>query len=292
MGNTVKEIHSGKTGKAKRETLRSKVLEVLKISTVPAVLKRIIEVTEDPKSGISDLENIIERDQAIATRVVAVSNAVFYGFPRKINTIDQAILVLGFEMVKGLAISTTLFSFLKNNKTNSVISSLWGHSFEVAMAAGMLARRTGMVSKETAFLAGLIHDIGRPLLLQILSKEYLEVCSFDRNCIEREAEVFGADHAEVGEWFVDKCKLPEDCTLAVKYHHRPEKCLEEMEAIPPLAQIIYLANLIVTEPREKYAYCSPVHAHILASLKLTGDELLGFSEKIAAKRDEIRAFYD
>ncbi|MBW7956527.1 MAG: HDOD domain-containing protein [Deltaproteobacteria bacterium] len=292
MGNTVKEIHSGKTGKAKRETLRSKVLEILKISTVPAVLKRIIEVTEDPKSGISDLEYIIERDQAIASRVVAVSNAVFYGFPRKINTIDQAILVLGFEMVKGLAISTTLFSFLKNNKTNSVIASLWGHSFEVAMAAGMLARRTGMVSKETAFLAGLIHDIGRPLLLQILSKEYLEVCSFDRNCIEREAEAFGADHAEVGEWFVEKCKLPEDCTIAVKYHHRPEKCLEEMNTISPLAQIIYLANLIVTEPREKYAYCSPVHAHILASLKLTGDELLGFAEKIAAKRDEIRSFYD
>lgn len=292
MANTVKEIHSRKTGKEKRESLRSKVLEVLKVSTIPSVLKRIIEVTEDPKSGISDLEYIIERDQAIASRVVAVSNAVFYGFPRKINTIDQAILVLGFEMVKGLAVSTTLFSFLKNNKTNSVISSLWAHSFEVAMAAGMLARRTGMVSKETAFLAGLIHDIGRPILLQLLNKEYLEVCSFDRNCIDREAEVFGADHAEVGEWFVEKCKLPGDCTLAVKYHHRPEKCLEEMETIPPLAQIVYLANLIVTEPREKYAFCSPVHAHILAALKISGDELAGFAEKIAASRDEIRAYYD
>ncbi len=289
MSNTV-TIHSGEVIDAKKNALRAKVIEILKISTIPSVLKKIIAVTEDPYSGVCDLETVIEHDQAIATRVVAVSNAVFYGFPRKINSIHQAILVLGFDMVKGLAISTTIFESV-NTRSKAVLASLWAHSFEVAMASVMIARKSGKVNNEIAFLAGLLHDIGRPILLQVLNKEYLEVCAFDRNCIDREREVFGADHAEVGAWFLEKSKLPEECENAILFHHTPEECLEKTGAIPPLVEIIHLANIVATEQKERYALLSPAHANILNDLGLTGEDLAKTSEEIAGMRDEIRSYY-
>lgn len=291
MSNNTVTIHTGEITDAKKNSLRTKVLEILKVSTVPSVLKKIIEVTEDPDSEVGDIERVIEHDQAVASRVVAVSNAVFYGFPRKINSIHQAILVLGFDMVKGLAISTTIFEGL-NTRARSVLSSLWAHSFEVAMASVMIARKSGKINSEIAFLAGLLHDIGRPLLLQVLNKEYLEVCAFDRNCLGRERQVFGADHAEVGAWFLEKSKLPEECERAIKYHHTPEECLEKMHTIPALVGIVYLANAVVTEHKEKYALLSPLHARVLKDLNLTGEDLEKFSLEIACIRDEIRSYYD
>ena len=290
MSNTV-TIHNGEITDSKKSLLRAKVLEILKVSTVPSVLKKIIEVTEDTNSGVCDLEAVIEHDQAIAARVVAVSNAVFYGFPRKINSIHQAILVLGFDMVKGLAISTTIFEAM-NTRARSFLASLWGHSFEVAMASVMISRQSGKVNNEIAFLAGLLHDIGRPILLQVLNKEYLEVCAFDRNCVEREREVFGADHAEVGAWFLDKSKLPEECEHAILFHHAPEECLEKTGGIPALVEIVYLANIVVTEQKEKYALLSPVHWRVLKDLNLTGEDLEKFSAEIAGLRNEIRSYYD
>lgn len=275
----------------KKNSLRSRVLELFKISTIPSVLKKIIEITEDPRSGISDLEAVIEHDPAIASRVVSVSNAVFYGFPRKINSIHQAILVLGFDMVKGLAVSSTIFN-VATPKTRTVLSSLWCHSFEVAVASVMIAKRSGRVNQEIAFLAGLLHDIGRPILLQLLSREYLEICAFDRNRIEKEQEAFGADHAETGSWFVEKCKLPEDCVQAIRFHHTPEECLERTKRLPPLVEIIYLANLVVTEHREKYALFSPMHADILKSLVINGEYLEQCAEEISGLRGEIRAYYN
>lgn len=275
----------------RKEALRLKIQEIMKISTVPSVLKRILEVTDDPRSGVSDLEKVIEHDQAIAARVVAVSNAVFYGFPRKISSITQAILVLGFEMVKGLAISTTVFNSVQTRDRSSLVA-LWTHSFETAMASVLIAQKTGLVNKESAFLAGLLHDIGRPIIFQTCGHEYLELCAFDRNCLTKEEEVFGASHAEAGAWFADKCKLPEDCVKAIRHHHSPEACMEGNTPLPPLVAIVYLANLIVSEAREPYALVSPeAHSRILGQLKLTPQELELFAQEISALRGAISSYY-
>ena len=155
MANTVKNLDHAEALRLKKEELRSKIEAVTRVSTIPSMMKKIMEVAEDPGSAVADLEKLIERDQAIASRVVAVSNAVFYGFPRKINSISQAIMVLGFEMVKGLAVSTAVFN-VKQPRLARELSALWAHSFECAMASVLLARHSGLVTRESAFLAGLL----------------------------------------------------------------------------------------------------------------------------------------
>lgn len=248
MANTVKYFTPEETRRLKKEELRSRVLEIIKISTIPSMMKKIMEVAEDPSSSVSDLEKLIEHDPAIAARVVGVSNAVFYGFSRKINSISQAILVLGFDMVKGLAVSTTVFNIRQPGFARE-LAALWGHSFECAMASVLLARKTGLVTKESAFLAGLLHDIGMPIMVQTCGVTYIESYTAGEGSCEKEEESFGASHAESGAWFADKCKLPPDCVMAIRHHHRPSGCPKDNNKTPVLVCITYLANIIAKGKR-------------------------------------------
>lgn len=282
-----------------KDVLRAKVNELVKISSIPTVLKKIMEITENDNSSVSDLESVIEHDQALALRVVGISNAVFYGFPRKISSISQAILVLGFEMVKGLAISMVVFKGLTGDKRCNV-SLLWQHSFEVATASTLIVQRTGLVNRDSAFLAGLLHDIGRPIIFQLFGKNYLEVSAPDTaGLLVLEEESFGAAHPEAGAWFADKCKLPEDCVKAIRYHHNPEIYHIHAEAagnpLSSIVPIVYLADLIVSDSNSlssKYTVISPDHAYFLKSLNLNGEALLEIKETMEGLKEEIRGYYN
>jgi len=250
MANTVKNLDHAESFRLRKAGLRSKIEEITKVSTIPSMIKKVMEVTEDPASAVSDLEKLIEQDQAIASRVVAVSNAVFYGFPRKINSISQAIMVLGFEMVKGLALSTTVFT-MKQPRLARQLGALWTHSFECAMASALLAGRSGLVTRESAFLAGLLHDIGKPLMVQACGDGYLETLAKAGLSSEKEEEIFGANHAEAGAWFAEKCKLPVDCVMSILHHHAPSGYIRETTRNPALVQTTYLANVTAIGKKEE-----------------------------------------
>ena len=110
MQTTVQTYDDAQTKLFRKDALKARINAMTNVSTVPVVLKQIMELTGNPNTVIHDLVAAIERDQAIAMKVVAASNAAFYGFSKKVNTVSQAILVLGFDMVKGLAITTTVFN--------------------------------------------------------------------------------------------------------------------------------------------------------------------------------------
>lgn len=270
----------------RKDALREKVNGMMNVSTVPTVLKKIMDLTGNPNTVIHDLVKVIERDQAIAMRVVAASNAAYYGFSGKIRTISQAILILGFDLVRGLAITTTVFNSMPSEEKERLLE-LWAHSFETAQAAALIAQRTGAIEKESAFLAGLFHDIGRPVLLQACDNDS-GISPFDRNTFEEEEKAFGADHAEVGSWFAGRFKLPEDGTLAIRYHHKPEACAKPTK-LPHMVAIIYLANRIVAG--NETSAPSPEHEGILASLKLTKEDLAMIGEEIAGFKETVRSYY-
>lgn len=270
MANTVKIFNPEEEKRLRKENLRIMILDLIKVSTIPSVMKRVMDVADDPTTGVSDLEKVIENDPAIASRVVAVSNAVFYGFPRKINSIPQAILVLGFEMVKGLAISTTVFNTSQPGAAKG-LAAIWAHSFKCAMASVLVARKTGLLTKESAFLAGLLHDIGRPIMVQACGEKYLDVTGARGCSLAEEEEAFGANHAEAGAWFADKCKLPDDCVAAIKHHHcQPKKA--DGEKLPVLVPVTFLANLIALDE------INPDCACLKEALSATGLSVEEFEE--------------
>ena len=286
MQTTVETYDDAQTKLFRKEALRARINAMTNVSTVPVVLKQIMELTGNPNTDIHDLVAAIERDQAIAMKVVAASNAAFYGFSKKVNTVSQAILVLGFDMVKGLAITTTVFNSIPGSGKKRLLS-LWAHSFEVAQAAMLVSRKTGLIAPEPAFFAGLLHDLGYPVLFHACGED-TGTDPFGDNSIEDEVEAFGASHSEAGAWFAERFNLPEECADAIRYHHNPEDSAKP-EELAPLVAITYLANIAVTG-RERAAL-SPDHDAIMSSLKITDEDLEAIAEEIRGQREKTNSFY-
>jgi HD-like signal output (HDOD) protein len=285
-----KETEAGKK-------LKQKVDSLVRISTIPISLRKILEVIEDEYSSHRDLVKAIEHDQALASRMVSMANSAFYGYARDVKDIQTAITILGFNMVRNLAISTSLF---KLNGNHGIIADklrkLWRHSYEVAVASALIAERTGLAKKDEAFLAGLITDIGRVILYQIFGEVYMKVSNYGREgLLIREEEAFGGDHQQVASWFLDHYKFPKETVVCQRHHHHPEKYLSNYRAgTMQLIPIVYLADIITTDNREGFEYDliqSAVHEDIMASIYFDDAGVEEIKEALCNMEDAINSFY-
>ncbi len=274
----------------KRAKLMERVYGMVDLSTIPIILAKVTAVAEDPESSREELVKVLEHDQTLAAKVIELSNAAFYGHSRQIQTLNEAVALLGFEAVKGLAISSTIFSEISKGAGGKLVI-FWRHSFEVARTAMILARMTGEARPERTFLAGLLHDIGRPILYQFFGDDYIATSEVSKNLVSDEEFYYGASHADVGSWFADKCRFPEDLVMAIRLHHIPESHLLDQNFYLPL---VYLADYIVSDdgtgPGIDHIH-SPEHDKILRILNLNDESLEALKEKIAETQTQAQNYY-
>ncbi len=206
--------------------LKEKIQSIVRLPALPAVSMEVVNLVDNPRSSAASLARVISKDQVLTARLLKIANSPFYGFPRRIATIDFAIVVLGFDALKDIVISVSLLSAL--NKQDSKFfdpRAFWDH----CVAAGAAARRFShdfnyRVSGE-AFVAGLLHDIGILIETQYFTREFREVVKMMKtrsiSFIEAEKEIFGATHADIGSWLAERWNLPEQLVEAIKFHHNP-----------------------------------------------------------------------
>ena len=274
----------------KRVTLMERVYKVVELSTIPTILARVTAVAEDPESSREDLVKVLERDQTLAAKILGLSNTAYYGHSRNIQTLNEAVSLLGFEAVKGLAISSTIFSEISKGAGDKLVI-FWRHSFEVARAAMILAMMVGEARPERAFLAGLLHDIGRPILYQFFGDDYIATSEVSTDLISDEELYYGASHADVGSWFADKCCFPEDLVMSIRLHHMPESHLLDPNFYLPL---VYLADYIISDYGEGEGVDkihSPEHEKLLSILNLTDESLTTLKEKIEDEHTQAEDYY-
>jgi HD-like signal output (HDOD) protein len=277
--------------------LKRKVEELVRLSTIPISLRKILEVIEDERASHKDLVAAIEHDHALATRIVSMANSAFYGYAREVRDIQTAVTILGFNMVRNLAISTSLFKLNGNHGAMAdKLRKLWAHSYEVAVASSVIAERTGLVKKDEAFLSGLIADIGRVILYQIYGEVYMKVSNYGREgLLIREEEAFGGDHQAVGAWFLNHYKFPKECVIAMQNHHNPEKFLSNYRAgTLQVIPIVYLADIITTRGREGFEFdlaLSASHEEIMESIYFDEAGAQELAEMMENMEDSINGFY-
>ena len=150
--------------------------ELQDLPPLPAVIVRVMQTINDPNTSAADLNRLISADQALASKVLRLVNSSYYGFPRKISTITNAVVILGFNTVRNLTTSLGVFNAFdaQGQKTALDRDEFWAHSLGVAVAAGVIARRKGIGSKsvEEVFIGGLMHDIGKLFLDQYFPDQY------------------------------------------------------------------------------------------------------------------------
>jgi len=207
--------------------IRRTTESIINLPTLPTVVSRLIDLVENPKTSAATLARLIESDQTLTARVLKLANSAYYGFSRKIASVNMAIVVMGFNTVKDVGLSMSVFSMFDPDKKSSYfdLHGFWQHSIAVGTAAKLLARKAGADYVAESFVAGLLHDIGKVILQQYFTKEFhtimQRVFAEHEQLEQAELSVAGATHGQIGGWLADKWKLPQRITSSMKFHHDP-----------------------------------------------------------------------
>jgi len=231
--------------------LKQRIEQLSEVYTLPSVLLEILVVCDDPGSSSRDLSRCIERDQAIAMKVLGVANSVYTGLRQRVSSIPLAVHLLGPREVVQIATAVSVFQFAggKYRDPRVNLSLLWHHAMQTAAVAGLLGDRLGRPSTGTEFAAGLLHDIGKVVMAQELADQLTRALDLAEtegiSTTLAETRVFGTTHADVGGWLAASWGLPQRLVEAITYHHRPLSVLMADPATrdPALSAIVYLANV-------------------------------------------------
>ncbi len=219
--------------------------QICSLPTLPMVLQRVIDLVNNPKTSAFQLSRVILGDQALTARLLRLVNSPFYGFPRRIATVTEALAILGFYQVRNLLMTVTVVDLLGADETPEFSTlRFWEHSVGTAVAASVLAQYTRHEDREELFVAGLLHDVGKLVEFQFLPKEFLKVLSRaraeDLPIRVAEQQVLGFSHDQVGRLLADQWKLPIRLTEAITCHHRPELA----QVAKREAAIVHLADIL------------------------------------------------
>ena len=291
------------TSSEKQQTVvASAITEISHIATLPEITLRIIEIVEDPGSTAQDLHKIISNDPALCSRILKVVNSAFYGLPRQIGSINRAIVLLGLNAVKNIAIAASLTKLYRGGELCARFSakSLWIHSIATAACAKLVCDELKLSMSDEAFLAGLIHDIGIMVEVQAMRHELLQVfeeMSFDNDGVptsdmrEAERRLLGADHEGFGAGLCEAWKFPKAFTLVTRHHHDPFQLPADDRV---LTCIIYVADHIVAEC--DYGFRTDLETldidpKILQHIGLSSEQVASVRSKLPAAFEEIEATF-
>lgn len=229
------------------------------LPTLPHILVKLIHACQDENGNIKDIAKIICADASISARILKLANSSYFRSTVKISQIDQALIRLGRSAIKNLAISSAVQQVFSKSDTFAEgfdLKRFWRHSLTSAVLSRMIAEKTSFNLPEQAFLAGMIHDIGRLILAVNFPEEYKMILTDSENMteslIERENQI-GAPHTEIGAWLLSRWNFDSMIIDASRYHHEP---IVRIKNSFPLVRIVYAANDMsrITDPSDA-AFC-------------------------------------
>ncbi|NNF44784.1 MAG: HDOD domain-containing protein [Phycisphaerales bacterium] len=272
------------------------------IATLPEITLKIIELVEDPSSTAQDLHKIISNDPALCSRILKVVNSAFYGLPRQIGSINRAIVLLGLNAVKNIAIAASLTKLFRGGDLSPQFSArdLWIHSIATAAASKLLCDELRLGLPDEAFLAGLMHDIGIMVEMQAMRKQLVQL--FDElpfaedgtptgNMLEMEQRIFGADHQAFGAGLCESWKFPKSFGFVSGHHHDPLVLPRENRR---LSSIVYLADRMTAKLglgfRADLPDLTPDEG-VIEELGVTREQIANVEEGLPKAYEEVEATF-
>jgi HD-like signal output (HDOD) protein len=281
-----------------KENIQKIVNRLKDIPTLPQVVEKIIDIVDNPTTSASDLNKAISMDQALSAKILKLVNSAFYGFPKKIETLTQAIVILGFNTVRSLALSISMVDFFsgKGSKHRLNYPEFWRHSIGVSILARELAKKSFPAITEEAFVAGLLHDIGIIILDQFLPVEYARTFQMMRSdkilLYEAEQKTLGLTHADVGRMLAERWNLPDPLMYSISFHHDPSPARSYF----PTTALIHAANIgakilhLGSVGDEEFVRTMQISDEVSRFLRLSLDFPQDLREKGAKALDEGEAF--
>jgi len=210
------------------------------LPTLPGIVEKLTRMAEDPDTTTEQMGRVISKDHILAAKLLKLVNSAFYGFPQRISSLSSAIILLGFNVVKSLIISASIFEMMEEQDIE-----LWEHSLGCAVACNVIAKRIGIDEPEEVSTAGLIHDIGKVAIKMELPKEFAQINGLvaEKGISMRQAEkeILGHDHAEAGGWLTKGWNLPQKLVEPIACHHDPRTAKHEQMS----SSIIHFSDILI-----------------------------------------------
>ena len=235
--------------KASADTLEDILEGAAELASLPQIVMRVIDMTADPKATPADLERVIGMDQALAAKLLTLANSSYYGLPRRISSLREAVVFLGFKTLRNMAMTITTFNlFLGRSDAESLARrAIWRHSVDTAQCAKAItallpAAVQEDIGSDQAYTAALLHDIGKMTLdtsrhvLFTALVGMAEAKGVRYSALEPQALPFG--HGEIGAALAARWNLPPMLSEAIAFHHTPRAA----ELNPKLTATVCLAN--------------------------------------------------
>ncbi len=223
---------------------------VLSVASLPQIFIKVEETLNNPNSSNLDLAKILEEDPALTAKLLKLVNSAFYGFTAKVEIVPQAITVVGTQQLRNLVLACSVLKVFQHLPDDIInMESFWRHSVACGIAARALASLRNENDIERFFVTGLLHDIGRLIMLMELPQQMPQVFSQAQDnkqlLYQAEKELIGFNHARLGGLLLKNWKLSDRMVEAVTYHHSPKLASN----FPIDAATIHCADIIANASR-------------------------------------------
>ena len=227
----------------KRSKTESVITNVYNLPAISGMMMEISRLLDDPSTNTQALSKIIGKDPGLTTKILSISNSPLYGLPRKVSTIDFAILIIGYQDIKNIVVALSMIESFKNKSDkNMKQEDFWKHSIITGNAAKRISEDLGFRFSGEAFVGGLLHDLGIPVIHKYFHSAFNEIIERvekeNITYLQAEMDAMGMDHQEIGHILSKKWNLPETLGEAICCHHYPNK----NEANRELVAVIHLAD--------------------------------------------------
>lgn len=214
------------------------------LASLPDVYTRIVEVLNSPRTSSALIANIVSKDTSLSVRLLRLVNSAFYGFPSKIDSISRGVTLLGTNELTTLALGISVVRLFGDIPSNLIdMETFWKHSIRCGLFAQLLASHKIGLSEEKLFVGGLLHDIGRLIMLRKIPELYTNAILLSRDentpMYRAEQKLLHCDHAEIGRMLAEEWNLPIPLKQMISGHHSPA-----IDRFPLEACIIHLADLL------------------------------------------------
>lgn len=282
-----------------KATLRNKIYSKIdELPTLPSTVTRLLALFEEKRSNTSLITEVIRKDPSLAAKILKVANSAYYGFSKKISDLERAVALLGFNMVKSLAVSIGVMKSLPSkNKTSISGKELWLHSVAVAIMMREMGKRLyNEKDSEHLFILGLLHDVGLVVYDQFFSENFQEVINeaqfADRKDLYRiEQRLIGLDHGEAGGMLLTRWNFPSIISQSVTRHHH-SLLKEDLTKEISLLKLGDMISHFDTQAETKIDKPDEEPGVVLQYLEVGErfvNEMLDFRESV---KDEISSFFN
>ncbi len=268
--------------------------DIKKLPTLPVVFEKVLSTIDNPRSSASELQETIKNDLSISAKVLNMANSAYYGYSKQVSDITRAVIILGFDMVKNIALSVSVFNLFPSNAESLFDrDKFWLHSIACGYIGKILADETKYDEPDKVFISCLLHDIGKVVLSSFFEEDFNKaiVLMKEENItlLEAEDKIFETNHCDIGFQLGLKWNFPDELLASIKNHHNP--AISEKRHLH-LTLLTHLANIITyNEDIGSGGNTSPdtISFKFLDRLKLSEKKFKGVLEETRSMKPKLDA---